>query len=89
MTVQNTEGRGLRPGFLICAHDCASGGGLDRGLAAEHGSGDERNDKADGQRFHESVGHVDEGILVELLGVLNDGDAAAVVAGSSPEDWTL
>src|ERR1700730_10304665 len=55
-----------------------AGGGLDRRgagiLAAEDGSGDERNDKADGQGLHEGVGHVDEGILVELLRALYGSD---------------
>ena len=50
--------------FDLCGHDCESGGGFDRGFAAEDGSGDESNDKADGQGLHEGVGHVDEGVLV-------------------------
>ena len=67
--------RGLRPGLLIlCGHDCGSGGGFDRGFAAEDGSGDESNDKADGQGLHEGVGHVDEGVLVELLRALYGSD---------------
>ena len=69
------EGRGLRPGlFDSCGHDCGSGGGYDRTFAAEEGSGDESNDKADGQGLDEGIGHVDEGVLVELLGVLYGSD---------------
>ena len=60
--------------FALCGHDCASGDGLDRRFAAEDGSGDKSNDKADGQGLHEGVGHVDEGILVELLRVLYGSD---------------
>ena len=60
--------------FALCGHDCASGDGLDRRFAAEDGRGDESNDKADRQRLHEGVGHVDEGILVELLRVLYGSD---------------
>src|SRR5271165_1744016 len=72
MTVQKTEGRGLRPGLLIyVVMTAGSGGGFDRGFAAEDGSGDESNDQADGQGLHEGVGHVDEGVLVELLRVLD------------------
>ena len=71
---QNMEGRGLGPGFLICAHDCASAGGLRRGPPAESGSGEEGNDEADGQGLHEGVGHVDDGGLVEVLRVLDFGD---------------
>jgi len=44
-----------------------SGGGFDRGFAAEDGSGDESNGNADGQALHEGVSRVDEGVLVELL----------------------
>ena len=55
-------------------HDCGSGGGFDRGCAAEDGSGDESNEKADGQGLHEGVGHVDEGVLVELLRPLYGSD---------------
>src|SRR5580698_8753884 len=58
----------LRP-FDLCGHDW-SGPGFDRGSAAKDGSGDQSNDKADGQGLHEGVGHVDEGVLVELLRVL-------------------
>ncbi len=43
-------------------------------LFTEDGGGDEGDDEADGQRLDEGVGHVDEGVLVELLGVLNLGD---------------
>ena len=60
--------------FDLCWHDCGSGGGFDRGFAAEDGSGDESNDKADGQGLHEGVGHVDQGILVELLRALDGSD---------------
>jgi len=60
--------------FDLCGHDCGSGGGFDRGFAAEDGSGDESNDKADGQGLHEGVGHVDEGVLVELLRALYGSD---------------
>src|SRR5271165_4407446 len=71
MTVQKTEGRGLRPGLLIyVVMTAGSGGRFDTGFAAEHGSGDESNDQADGQGLYEGVGHVDEGVLVELLGAL-------------------
>src|SRR5579859_1076465 len=55
--------------------NCGSGGGFVRGFAAEDGSGDESNDKADGQRLNEGVGHVDEGVLVELLRALYGSDA--------------
>src|SRR6266702_4018680 len=66
----------LRPQarFDLCGHDCGSGGGFDRGFAAEDGGGDECDDKADGQGLHEGVGHVDEGVLVELLRVLYGSD---------------
>ena len=53
--------------FDLCGHDCGGGAGFDRGFAAEDGSGDESYDKADRQGLHEGVGHVDKGILVELL----------------------
>ena len=55
-------------------HDCASGGGFDRGFAAENGSGHKSNDKADGKGLDKGVGHVHEGVLVELLRVLYGGD---------------
>ena len=39
----------LCPGLLIYAvFDCRSGGGFEGGFAAEDGSGEESNDKADG-----------------------------------------
>ena len=60
--------------FDLCGHDCRSRSWLDRSFAAEDGSGDERNDKADGQGLDEGVGHVDEGVLVELLRVLYGSD---------------
>ena len=41
---------------------------------AENGSGYERDDKADGKGLHEGVGHVDEGVLVELLRALYSSD---------------
>jgi hypothetical protein len=63
----------LRP-FDLCGDDCASSGGFDSSFPPEDGSGNESNDEADGQRLHKGVGHVDEGILVELLGVLNGSD---------------
>ena len=59
----------------LCGHDCASGGGFDRGFAAEDGSGDESNNKANRERLDEGVGHVDEGVLVELLRVLYGSNA--------------
>jgi hypothetical protein len=69
------ERSGLTPRpFDLCGHDCGSGGGFDRGFAAEDGSGDESNDKADGQGLHEGVGHVDEGVLEELLRALYGSD---------------
>ena len=55
------------PAFDLCGHDCGSGGGFDRGFAAEDGSGDERYDQADWQGLHEGVGHVDQRVLVKLL----------------------
>ena len=61
------------PPFDSCGHDSASGVRLDSGFAAENGSGDESNDQSDGQRLHEGVGHVDKGVLVELLRVLDGG----------------
>src|SRR6202789_3441801 len=60
--------------FDLCGHYCASGGGFDRSFAAQDGSGDESNNKADGQGLHEGVGHVNEGILIELLRVLYGGN---------------
>ena len=69
------ERAGLTPRpFDLCGHDCGSGGGFDRSFAAEDGSGDESNDKADGQGLQEGVGHVDEGVLVELLRALYGSD---------------
>ena len=69
------EGLGHTPRPLdLCGHDSGSGSGFGRGFAAEDGSGDESNDKADGQRLHEGVGHVDEGVLVQLLRVLDCSD---------------
>src|SRR4051794_24309712 len=69
------EGRGLAPRpFDLCGHVCASGGGFDRGFAAQDGSGDESNDKADGQGLHEGVGDVDQGVLVALLRALYGSD---------------
>jgi hypothetical protein len=58
----------------LCGHDCGSRGGFDRGFAAEDGSRDERDDKADGQGLDECVGHIDEGVLVELLRALDGSD---------------
>src|SRR6201998_4922549 len=86
VTTQKMKGRHLRPGlFILGGHDCASGRGFDRGFAAEDGSRDESNDKTDGQRLHESVGHVDEGVLVELLRALDGahprGDGGGVKSG--------
>ena len=71
-----SKGRGLtRRPFDSCGRDCGSGGGFDNmGFSAEDGTGDESNDKADGQGLHEGVGHVDEGVLVELLRTLYGGD---------------
>src|SRR5882762_3024037 len=70
------DGRpGLTPlPFDVCGHDCGSGDGFNWGFAAEDGSGDESNEKSDGQGLHEGVGHVDEGVLVELLRVLDSSD---------------
>ena len=69
------KARGLTPlPPDLCGHDRGSGGGCDRGFAAEEGGGDEGNDKADGQGLHEGVGHVDEGVLVELLRALYGSD---------------
>ena len=34
-----------------------------------------RNDEADGQGLHKGVGHVDEGVLIELLRVLYRSDS--------------
>ena len=67
------SGLALQP-FDLCGHDCGSGGGFDGGFAAEDGSGDQSNDKANGQGLYEGVGHVDEGVLVELLRVLYGSD---------------
>src|SRR6266478_10169230 len=80
------DGRsGLTPRpFDSCGHDCGSGGGFDRGFAAEDGSGDESNDKADGQGLHEGVGHVDEGVLVELLRALYGSDLRGGGGGVKP-----
>ncbi|HKB97608.1 MAG TPA: ABC transporter ATP-binding protein [Terriglobales bacterium] len=76
------ERPGVSPGLsVLCGHDCGSGGGFDRGFAAEDGSGDESNDKADGQGFHEGVCHVDEGVLVELLRALYGSDLRGGVGG--------
>src|SRR5712671_485701 len=44
------------------------------GFAAEECCRDQGDDDAHRQRFHDGVGHVDEGVLVELLGVLDSGD---------------
>jgi hypothetical protein len=69
------ERSGLTPRpFDLCGRDCGSGGGFGSGFAAEDGGGDESNDKADGQGLHEGVGHVDEGVLVELLRALYGSD---------------
>jgi hypothetical protein len=65
--IRPSKGRGLPSGLLLCAHACVSGGRLQRALAAEDGSGDESNDKADGKGFDEGIGHVHERVLVELL----------------------
>ena len=43
-------------------------------FAAQDGGGDERDEEADGKRLEEGVGHVDEGVLVELLRVLYGAD---------------
>ena len=67
------EGEALRPGLLICSHDCGIRSGFGRGFAAKDGSGDQSNDKADGKGLHEGVGHVHQGVLVELLRVLDGG----------------
>ncbi len=57
---------------------------MDGGFAAEDGCGDESNEEADGQGLHEGVGHVDEGILVELLRVLYGGDLGSSGGGVKP-----
>src|SRR4029077_1446519 len=67
--------------FDLCGHDCGSGGGFDRGFAAEGGGGDESNGKADGQGLHEGVGHIDEGVLVELLRALYGSDLRGGAGG--------
>jgi len=60
-----SKGRGLCPGLLIYVVMTARAAvGSTEAFAAEDGSGDESNDKADGQGLHEGVGHVDEGVLV-------------------------
>ena len=58
----------------LCSDDSGGGCGLDRSFAAKDGSGDESNDDADWQRLHEGVGHVDQGVLVELLRVLDSSN---------------
>lgn len=60
--------------FDLVGHDCGSGAGFDRSFAAEDGSGDESDEEAHGQGLNEGVGHVDEGVLVELLRVLDFSD---------------
>src|SRR6202041_1817098 len=60
--------------FDLCGHDGGSGGGFGGSFAPEDGSGDESNDEADWKGLHEGVGHVDQGVLVELLRVLDGGD---------------
>src|ERR1700678_1887882 len=84
--VDRIGGRKLRPSCLQKAGGEADGplggkarrkgSGFDRGFAAEGGSGDKSNDKTDGQRLHEYVGHVDEGVLVKLLRALYGCDLA-------------
>ena len=62
----------LRP--FLCGHDWRNGIGFQRRFAAEDGSRDESNDKADGQRLDEGIGHVDDRILVELRRALYRSD---------------
>src|SRR5580704_12916074 len=68
----------------LCGPDRGSSRGFDRGFAAEDGSGDESNDKADRQGLHEGIGHVDEGVLVELLRVLYGSDPRSGGGGVKP-----
>jgi hypothetical protein len=75
---------GSDPAFELYGCDCGGGGGVDGGFAAEDGGGDESNDEADGQGLHEGVGHVDEGVLVELLGALDGGDPGGGGGGVKP-----
>src|SRR5271155_4555907 len=60
--------------FALCLHNYGRSGRCDTGFAAEDGSRHQSNDEADGQGLHEGVGHVDEGVLVELLRVLYGSD---------------
>jgi hypothetical protein len=47
---------------------------LGLGLPAEDGGGDDGDSEVDGEGFDEGVECVDEGVLVELLGVADGGD---------------
>jgi hypothetical protein len=69
-----TEGQAYAQAFALCWHNYASGRAFDSDFATEDGSRDDRDDKADGQGLHESVGHVDEGVLVALLRALDGSD---------------
>ena len=65
----------LRSGLLdLCGDDRGGGGGFGGGFAAEDSGGEESDDQADGQGLNEGVGHVDKGVLVELLRVLDGSD---------------
>src|SRR5579871_6631583 len=57
----------------LFGHRYGIGVGFDSGFATQGGGGDESNDKADGEGFHEGISHVDERVLIELLRALYGG----------------
>src|SRR4051812_35313770 len=71
-TVTSSEiaNSGLSPFFQLRGHRRWNGVPFDRCSAVEDGSGNESNDKTDRHGLHEGVGHIDEGVLVELLRML-------------------
>jgi hypothetical protein len=75
-------------GWLLI-HDCGSGGGFVGSFAAENASGDESNDKAEGQGLHEGAGHVNEAVLVELLRAPYASDPRGGVGGVKSGGLTL
>src|SRR3974390_2166981 len=64
----------IRRSHDLCGHDRRSSSGFDWRFAAEDARGHESDDKPDGQWLDEGVGHVDEGVLVQLLRALYGSD---------------
>ncbi len=91
LTVERRKGGEFGPDLILCGHYCGSAGGSDRGVAAEDGRGDQSDDEANGEGLDKGVGHVDQGVLVELLRVpygsdLRGGGGGVESGGLDPVD---